>query len=98
MREQGVSCSQGGTNMLRHITVGENERALVTRKRRFAEVLGPGDHWIFGSDIAVEAHNTRELVYQGDWASYIVNLKPEVAAEYFTVVETNERQVALVYL
>ena len=33
--------------MLRRILLGDNERVLVIRKRRFAEILEPGERWIF---------------------------------------------------
>src|SRR4029077_4183665 len=35
------------THMLRKIFVGDNERDLVIRKRRFETILGPGEYWLF---------------------------------------------------
>jgi hypothetical protein len=29
--------------MLQHVLIGDNERILVIRKRRFVEILGPGE-------------------------------------------------------
>jgi regulator of protease activity HflC (stomatin/prohibitin superfamily) len=84
--------------MLRRILVGENERVLVTRKRRFEKILGPGEYWLFGSTVMTETLHVRDLVYTGEWTNHIVNREPAVASQFFTVVETNDAQVALVYL
>ena len=86
--------------MLRRILIGDNERVLVIRKRRFAEILEPGERWMFtlGQGVELERYNVRELVYSGEWADCIVNAHPEVAARYFTVVETSDGEVAVVYL
>src|SRR5215475_13557176 len=86
--------------MLRRILIGDNERVVVIRKRRFAEILGPGVRWMFtfGQGIELQRYNVRDLVYSGEWAELIVNSRPEVATRWFTVVETSDAQVALVYL
>lgn len=86
--------------MLRRILIGDNERVLVIRKRRFAEILEPGQRWMFtfGRGVELEWYNVRELVYAGEWAEFIANARPDLAARYFTVVETSEAQVAVVYL
>src|ERR1700733_9315995 len=82
------------------ILIGDNERVLVIRKRRFAAILEPGERWMFllGQKIELKRHNVRELVYSGERARYIANSRQDVAARLFTVVETSEAQVALVYL
>jgi regulator of protease activity HflC (stomatin/prohibitin superfamily) len=84
--------------MLRHVLIGDNERALLIRKRRFAEILGPGERWIFGRGIQLVSYSVRDLVFTGEWADYIANYSPESVAQYFTLVETAEAQVAVVYL
>src|SRR5215208_5823455 len=86
--------------MIRRILIGDNERVLVIRKRRFAEILAPGERWMFTlfRGIALERYNVRELVYEGEWADFIANSRPEVAARFFTVVETSEAQAAVVSL
>jgi len=84
--------------MLRRIVVGENERVLVTRKRRFADILGPGEYWLFGLGVDLVPYNVRDLVFSGDWADLIANRHAEVAQRCFTVVETSDAQVAVVYL
>ena len=51
-----------------------------------------------GQGVELQHYNVRELVYSGEWADFIVNSRPEVATRWFTVVETSDAQVALVYL
>jgi hypothetical protein len=55
--------------MLRRILIGDNERVLVIRKRRFAEILEPGERWMFtlGQGVELERYNVRDLVYSGEW-------------------------------
>lgn len=86
--------------MLRRILVGDNERVLLIRKRRFADILGPGEYWILalGRNIEVERFNTRELVFASDWSDYLVKERPQLVSRYFTAIETADSQVAVVYL
>jgi regulator of protease activity HflC (stomatin/prohibitin superfamily) len=86
--------------MLRRILIGDNERILVIRKRRFAEILEPGVRWMFtlGQEIELQRYNVRDLVYAGEWADYIANFRSEIAARSFTIVETSDAQMAVVYL
>jgi regulator of protease activity HflC (stomatin/prohibitin superfamily) len=51
-----------------------------------------------GRGIQLERHNVRDLVFSGEWADYIANSRPELAARLFTVVETSDVQVAVVCL
>jgi hypothetical protein len=46
--------------MFRRIVIGDHERVLVTRKRRFETILDPGVYWIFTGfrGISLEHHNT----------------------------------------
>lgn len=84
--------------MIRHILAGDNELVFVIRKRRFAEVLGAGERWIFGRGIELERHNTRQLVLASEWADTLVRSHAALAAQYFVVIETGDAQVAVVYL
>jgi regulator of protease activity HflC (stomatin/prohibitin superfamily) len=86
--------------MLRRILVGDNERVLVTRKDRFESILGPGEYrmFTFAQRIKLVRFNITELVFANEWADFLIARRPEVAAEYFTVVATNDSQVAVVYL
>ena len=83
--------------MVRRIFIGDNERAVVFRKRRFREILGPGEHWVWGLGIELEFHKTKEVVFNSDWADYLVNQRADVVSRWFVAVETNDSQVAVVY-
>jgi regulator of protease activity HflC (stomatin/prohibitin superfamily) len=86
--------------MFRRILVGDNERVIVIRKRRFQTILAPGEYWMwtFGRVVELERHNVRELVFSSEWSDYIANERADVVAAHFTLVETSDSQVAVVYL
>jgi regulator of protease activity HflC (stomatin/prohibitin superfamily) len=86
--------------MFRRILVGDNERVLVIRKRRLETILGPGEYWMFtlGRSILLERHNAQGLQFTSECSDTIVNQKPELASRYFTIVETSDTQVAVVYV
>ena len=85
--------------MLRRVLVGDSERVLLIRKKRLADILAPGEYWILtlGRDVELERYNTRDLVFASERADYIVRDQPELAARYFTVIDTGDSQVAVVY-
>jgi regulator of protease activity HflC (stomatin/prohibitin superfamily) len=85
----------------KRIIVGDQERALITKNGRFGGILAPGAYRLFvtpGVSLEVETHNVRELVFQSTWADYLAKERPEIAERYFTRVETNDLQVAIVYV
>src|SRR5689334_15314040 len=86
--------------MLRRILVGDNELVFVIRKRRFADILGPGEYWMFtlGRGIELERYNTRTQILTSAWNDNLVRQQPDLTARYFVVIETNASQVAVVYL
>ena len=84
--------------MFIRIVVGDNERVLIARNKRFAQILGPGEYWVFAPlrNVTQERFNVRDLVFASEWADFIVKERPDVAAEYFTVIETSDAQVAVI--
>jgi regulator of protease activity HflC (stomatin/prohibitin superfamily) len=86
--------------MIRRILVGVNERVLVIRKRRLADILAPGEYWMWtlGRSIEFEVHDTRALVMSGDWGNYIARERPDLVSRHVVVVETTDTQVAVVYV
>src|SRR5579883_1658986 len=84
-------------SILRRILVGDQERVLLIRKGRFEKILEPGEYWIFGAGVQEIRFNVNELVFENVWANYIVKERPEVAARAFTIVETRDNEVALVF-
>ena len=84
----------------KRISVGDNERVLVFVRERFTALLGPGEHivWTWFRRLRLERRLVAELVYTGEWADFLVKERPDVVTRHFTVVETSDREVALVYL
>jgi regulator of protease activity HflC (stomatin/prohibitin superfamily) len=83
--------------MLRRVLVGDNERVFLIRKGRFEDILGPGQYWIFGLGVLLERHDIRQLMLCSQWTDFLVKHRWELARRYFTVVETRDSQVAVVY-
>jgi len=84
-------------SVLRRILVGDQNRVLLIRKGRFADILEPGQYWIFGTGVETATFNVNELVFENAWSGYVVKEQPELAARMFTTVETGDMQVALVF-
>jgi regulator of protease activity HflC (stomatin/prohibitin superfamily) len=85
----------------KRIIVGDQERALITKNGRFGGILAPGEYRLFilpGVSLDVEKYNVRDLVFQSSWADYLAKERPDIAERYFTRVETNDLQVAMVYV
>jgi regulator of protease activity HflC (stomatin/prohibitin superfamily) len=79
------------------VLVGDNERVLLTRNKRFVDILGPGTHWMYTAGVELERCDIRAVAFVSGWADYLVNQRPELAARHFTVVRTGDSEVALVY-
>ena len=84
--------------MFTRIIVGDNERVLLVRNKRFSQILGTGEYQVFtlGRGIEQERHNVRNLVFASEWADFIVKERPDVAADYFAVIDTSDAQVAVI--
>lgn len=84
----------------KRIVVGDQERVLVAKNRRFDRILTPGTYRVFtapGVSLCVEKFNVRDLVFQSTWTDYLVKERPDVTERHFTLVETSDVQVAMVY-
>jgi hypothetical protein len=85
----------------KRIIVGDQERALITKNGCFGGILAPGEYRLFvppGVSLDVEKYNVRDLVFQSTWADYLAKERPEVAERHFTRIETNNFQVAMIYV
>ena len=51
--------------MLRQILVGDTERVLLIRNKRFDNILGPGEYRLFTlmRGIELERHNVKSLIF-----------------------------------
>ncbi len=86
-------------SFIKLIEVGDRERALLIDSGRFVRVLEPGRHfvWSFGRNIEAVVCPLADPAFRNDWADILVRERPEVVARYFTVVETRDAEVAIVY-
>jgi hypothetical protein len=85
----------------KRIIIGDQERAIISKNGRFGGIFTPGDYRLFvtpGVSFDVEKHNIRDLVFQSEWADYLAQERPEVAERHFTCFETNDLQVAMIYV
>ncbi len=76
------------------ISIGDAERAVLSRGGRFLSLAGPGTHYRFFP--SVETHSTLIAEFRSPWAEILLRTRPDIVAEHFVVVETAERQIALV--
>jgi len=85
----------------KRIIVKEQERAIITKNDRFGGILAPGEYRLFLTpdvSLKVEKFNVQELVFQSTWADYLATERPDITDRYFTRVETNDLQVAMIYV
>jgi len=85
--------------MFRRIVVGDTERVLVIRNKRFETILGPGIHWFvqLTGELEFERHRVSDLWLTSEWANFIARERPELVEKYFIVVETANTEVAVVF-
>ena len=84
----------------KRIIVRDPERILVAKNGHFDAILTPGTHYVFTSprvSLKIEKFDTRELMFRSSWADYLVSERANVVRRHFTLIETNELQVAMVY-
>src|SRR5579862_8644508 len=86
-------------SFIKLIEVGDRERALLIDSGRFVRVLEPGRHFVasFGRNIEAVVCPLADPAFRADWADILVRERPEVVARYFTVVETRDAEVAIIY-
>jgi len=85
----------------KRIIVKEQERAIITKNDHFGGILAPGEYRLFLTpdvSLKVEKFNVQELVFQSTWADYLATERPDITDRYFTRVETNDLQVAMIYV
>ncbi len=86
--------------LFRRILVGDQERVLLIQKGRFVRILEPGEYWVwtFGRKVQTERYNVRCVTFESDWSDYLAKEKRAEAERFFTIVETNDAQVAIAFL
>lgn len=85
--------------LIRRILVGDRNRVLVIRAGRFDRILEPGQYWFwtFGRNLEFETLDVKAIVFESPWSDYLAAERKPVAERYFTMVETSDSQVAVVY-
>ncbi len=85
----------------KHISVGKRERVLIATNGEFAGILTPGDYRLSIAGqmtLTLERHNVGDLVFESAWTDYLIKHRPALVRRHFTQVETNNLQVAMVYV
>ncbi len=85
----------------KHISVGKQERVLIATNGEFAGILTPGGYRLSITGkltFTLERHSVRDLVFESMWADYLVKHRPALVRRHFTQIETNNLQVAMVYV
>lgn len=85
----------------KRILVGDRERILITKNGRFDRILTPGEYRLFAAPwicLESEKFDLANIVFESAWSAYLVKERPDIVDRYFTLVETNDVQVALVYV
>lgn len=84
----------------RTIQVGDQERALLIINGRFQEILDPGTHRVpsLGRDVEFEVGQLNSVAYSGAWATFLLQERPDLIAQYFVVVATGDTEVAVIKL
>jgi regulator of protease activity HflC (stomatin/prohibitin superfamily) len=78
--------------------VGDQERVVLIRDGRFQRILEPGAHTVWALNATLERHSLRYPAFESEWSDFLAQERPEIAKRYFTIVETGDWQVAVVYL
>ena len=81
------------------VTVPENERALVLKNGRFANILRPGRHRINGwpSRVEVCTFSLLRPEFVSDYEDALFNERPDLAEDHLTEVRTGPDEVAIVF-
>src|SRR5271166_2661986 len=85
----------------KRIIIGDQERVLVMKDGRFDAILEPGAYTVFVKPfqaLGVERYNVRDLVFQSNWADFLVKERPAIVERFFTKVETSDDEVAIIHV
>ena len=84
--------------MLRKVVIGDAERGLVYRNKRFQRVLAPGVHWLFAWTDSVEVfiHNIAVAEYNGKDVDALIARLGSALADTFVLADLGMQEVGLV--
>ncbi len=81
--------------------IAPDQRGLVTKNGQFGGIFPPGQYAMFappGVSLEIERHELRDMVFRSPWAEYLARKRPKLVKRYFTCIETNDVQIAMVYV
>ncbi len=85
---------------IKTVIVSEHERALLFRDGDFVRVLMPGRHRLVSlwplQRVEVEVFDLTSPEFEHERGDFLVRAHPELRGVHFDVVETSEREVAVV--
>jgi len=84
--------------MIRKVVIGDAERGLVYRNRRFDRILAPGVHWLLAFTGSLEAvvHNLVVAEYAGKDADALIARLGDKLADTFLLADIGLQEVGLV--
>jgi hypothetical protein len=85
--------------MFTRIEVAWNHRVILTKNDRFARLLTPGVHRIFGPPIlriGMETHDLRSPLFNSKWTRFLIQNRPDLVAEHFVVAATGSLDMAMI--
>jgi regulator of protease activity HflC (stomatin/prohibitin superfamily) len=80
----------------RRVVVGDAERGLVYRNRRFERVLAPGVYRLWGANLQVVLHDVAAPEYAGKDVDTLLAVLGERVHEWFTVVDLGTQEIGVV--
>jgi regulator of protease activity HflC (stomatin/prohibitin superfamily) len=83
---------------LKRVVVGDGERALVFRNRRFKRVLVPGVYWLFArlGRLEVRVHETTGAEYAGKDVDVLIALMGAALEQHFVLADIGTGEFGLV--
>jgi regulator of protease activity HflC (stomatin/prohibitin superfamily) len=83
--------------MIRKVVVGDAERALVYKNRRFRRVLGPGVYRLWGFNLQVTVHDLAAAEYTSKDTEALVQALGATLADNFQLVDLGMQEIGLVH-
>jgi len=73
------------------LTIGDRERAVISRDGRFRAIYGPGTYWLVSE---AEVHGITGLRMESAWADYLIKERSDVLDRHLIHIKTGDHEVA----
>jgi regulator of protease activity HflC (stomatin/prohibitin superfamily) len=98
LRESTINTQGGFMLMYQKVVLGDADRAVVYKNRRFDRVLGPGVHrlwgWVWNYDVFI--YSITQTEYTGKDVDILIKALDERLSEHFVLADIRVDQVGLV--